>query len=112
MLLERLTTTTKRFSKKRFCRRIAILALDDDADFTAKYWAAYDFYNARSAIAHGASSQSSDEHWVALRQAQPLVTNSIFRAMEVYSLVRFGRPELPRSLDAFFCQQENRRSSL
>jgi hypothetical protein len=112
MLLERLTTTTRRFSKRRFCRRVAILALNDDADFAAKYWAAYEFYNARSAIAHGSSSQSSSEHWAALREAQPLITNSIFRAMEVYSLIRFGRPGLPRSLQAFFDQQENRRSSL
>jgi hypothetical protein len=111
-LLERLTTTTKRFSKKRFCRRIAILALDDDADFAAKYWAAYEFYNARSAITHGASSQSSGEHWAALRLAQPLITNSIFRAMEVYSLIRFERPGSPRSLAAFFDQQENRWVSL
>ena len=107
MLLERLTTTTKRFSKRRFCRRVAILAQDDDADFTRKYWVAYEFYNARSAIAHGASSQSSAEHWAALRDAQPLVTNSIFRALEVYSLIRSGRPDLPRSLQAFFDQQEN-----
>jgi hypothetical protein len=113
MLLERLTTTTRKFSKKRFCRRVAILAMNDDADFAAKYWTAYEFYNARSAIAHGSSSQSSSEHWVALREAQPLITNSIFRAMEVYSLVKFGRrPSLPRSLQAFFDQQENRRSSL
>jgi len=112
MLLERLTTTTKKFSKKRFCRRVAILALDDDADFAAKYWAAYEFYNARSAIAHGSSSQSFSEHWKALWEAQPLITNSLFRAMEVYSLIRFGRPALPRSLQAFFDRQENRFSSL
>ena len=111
MLLERLTTTTKRFSKRRFCRRIAILASDSDADFSAKYWGAYDFYNARSAIAHGSSSQSSSKHWSALRQAQPLVTNSIFGAMEVYSLIRFRRPGTPRSLQAFFEQQEKRWST-
>jgi len=112
VLLERLTTTTHKFSKKRFCRRVAILAMNDDADFPAKYWAAYEFYNARSAIAHGSSSQASVEHWAALREALPLVTNSIFRAMEVYSLIRFGRPNMPRSLQAFFDQQENRWSSL
>ena len=112
MLLERLTTTTKRFSKKRFCRRVAIFAQEDDADFTAKYWAAYEFYNARSAITHGASSQSSTEHWAALRDAQPLITNSIFRALEAYSVIRSGRPNLPGSLQAFFDQQENRWTSL
>jgi hypothetical protein len=110
MLLERLTSTRK-FSKKRFCRRVATLALNDDADFTAKYWAAYELYNARSAIAHGSSSQFSSEHWAALREAQPLITNSLFRAMEVYSRLRFGRPPL-RSLQAFFDEQENLRSSV
>ena len=108
MLLERLTTTTKRFSKKRFCRRVAILSMDNDADFAAKYWAAYEFYNARSAVTHGSSSQASSEHWAALRQAQPLITNSIFRAMEVYSLIRFPRPKLPTSVQSFFDQQECR----
>jgi hypothetical protein len=32
--------------------------------------------------------------------------------MEIYSLIRFGRPGQPRSLDAFFDQQENIWSSL
>jgi hypothetical protein len=32
--------------------------------------------------------------------------------MEVYALIRFGRPGLPRSLKAFFSQHENRWSSL
>ncbi len=112
MLLERLTTTTKKFSKKRFCRRVAILSTNDNADFAAKYWAAYEFYNARSAIAHGSSSQAASEHWAALREAQPMITNSIFRAMEVYSLIRFGRPGSPRSVRGFFDQQENRWLSL
>ena len=112
MLLERLTTTTKKFSKRRFCRRAAILASNDASDFVAKYWAAYEFYNARSTIAHGSSSQSFNEHWAVLREAQPLITNSLFRGMEIYSLIRFGRPELPRSLEAFFDQQENRCSYL
>lgn len=112
MLLERLTTTTKKFSKKRFCRRVAILSMNDNADFAAKYWAAYEFYNARSAIAHGSSSQAANEHWAALREAQPMITNSIFRAMEVYSLIRFERPGSPRSVQGFFDQQENRWLSL
>lgn len=107
MLLERLTATARRFSKKRFCRRIAILALDDDADFGNKYWAAYEFYNARSGITHGANSQTSVEHWAALKDANALITNSIFRAFEVYQLIHFGEGGSPRSLKAFFDQQEN-----
>jgi hypothetical protein len=47
-----------------------------------------------------------------LKQAQPLIVNAVFRAMEIYSLIRFGRPGQPRSLDAFFDQQENIWSSL
>lgn len=91
MLLERLTITRQRFSKKRFCARVAILAMDDDSDFEAKYWAAYDFYNARSSISHGAISQSAEEHWAALRDAQRLITNTLFRGIELYGLNRFAR---------------------
>jgi hypothetical protein len=112
MLLERLTTTTRKFSKKRFCRRTAILASNGAGDFVSKYWAAYEFYNARSTIAHGSSSQSLGEHWAVLREAQPLITNSLFRGMEIYHLVRFGGPRVPRSLESFFDQQENRYSAL
>lgn len=112
MLLERLTMTTKKFSKRRFCRRVAILALKDDGDFTAKYWAAYNFYNARSEIAHGAKSQFAGDHWTELQQAQEMITNCLFRAMEVYSLFRFPAPRWPKTLNAFFDQQENRWTTL
>jgi hypothetical protein len=111
ILLERLTTT-KKFSKKRFCRRVAILAMKDDDDFTPKYWAAYNFYNARSEIAHGAKSQFVGDHWGELRQAQETITNCLFQAMEVYSLFRFAAPGRPKMLGAFFDQQETRWASL
>jgi hypothetical protein len=106
ILLERLTTT-KKFSKKRFCRRVAILALKDDNDFTVKYWAAYNLYNARSEIAHGAKSQFAGDHWSEIRQAQETITNCLFRAMEIYSLFRFAAPGPPRTLDTFLEQQES-----
>jgi hypothetical protein len=110
MLLERITSTAnnKRFSKPRFCRRVAILAGENDEDFTTKYWDAYRLYNARSAITHGASSQASDDHWAALRQSQKMVTNAIFGGMEVYGLLRFRRQGGPDSLRGFFDQEENR----
>ena len=41
-----------------------------------------------------------------------LITNSMFRAMKVYSPIRFGGSDVPRSLEAFFDQQENRWSPL
>jgi len=106
MLLERLTGTTKKFSKKRFCARVAIMASTSDTDIEAKYWEAYEFYNARGYITHGSSSQSSDEHWAALRNAQGLITNSIFRALEIYSVFRFNLKR-PASLRSFFDQQDN-----
>jgi len=110
MLLERITSTAnnKRFSKPRFCRRAAILTAENDADFSTKYWDAYRLYNARSTIAHGASSQASDEHWTALRKSQKMITNAIFGAMEVYALLRFRHQEGPNSLQGFFDQEENR----
>jgi hypothetical protein len=111
-LLERLTTTARRFSKKRFCRRTAILAQNDDGDFTQKYWAAYALYNARSEITHGSKSQFDEGHWSELRQAQATITNSLYRAMEVYSLIRFGRSHQPPTLQEFFDQQENRWAGL
>ena len=116
MLLERLTATnlavTKRFSKRRFCRRVAILGARDGDDLTARYWAAYNFYNARSEIAHGAKSQFVGDHWNELQQAQETITNCLFQAMEVYSLFRFPLPGGPKTLGAFFDQQENRSSAL
>jgi hypothetical protein len=114
MLLERITSSAnnKRFSKPRFCRRIAILASENEEDFKVKYWDAYRLYNARSAITHGASSQASDEHWPALRESQKMITNSIFGAMEVYGLLRFGRQGRSNSLQSFFDQEENRWSSV
>lgn len=108
MLLERLTLTTKKFSKKRFCRRVAILAQNDDSDFTAKYWAAYNLYKARSEISHGAGSQFASDHWRELQLAQETITNCLFRAMDVYSLLRFAPASRPATLNAFFDQQESR----
>lgn len=110
MLLERITSTVnnKRFSKPRFCRRVAILAGENEGDFTTRYWDAYRLYNARSTITHGASSQASDDHWAALRESQKMVTNAIFGGMEVYGLLRFRRQGGPNSLQGFFDQEENR----
>ena len=110
MLLERITSTAndKRSSKPRFCRRVAILASESDADFTARYWSAYRLYNARSAIVHGASSQASDEHWLALRESEKVIINAIFGAMEVYALLRFKRQGGPKSVSSFFDGEENR----
>jgi hypothetical protein len=59
-------------------------------------------YNARSTIAHGASSQASDEHWTALRQSQKVIMNLILGATEVYGLLRFGRQGRSNSLQSFF----------
>ena len=111
MLLERITSTSnnKRFSKPRFCRRVAILAGESEADFTTKYWDAYRLYIARSTITHGASSQGSDDYWAALRESQKMVTNAIFGGMEVYGVLRFRRQGGPNSLQGFFDQEENRR---
>jgi hypothetical protein len=108
MALERLTMTTRRFSKKRFCRYVAILALDDDADFESKYWTAYDFYNARSSVSHGCESQFEVNHWKRLRDAEAMIVNCIFRGTEVYSIVKSKSAAGPRSLRDFFAQQENR----
>jgi hypothetical protein len=41
-----------------------------------------------------------------------MITNAIFGAMEVYGLLRFGRQGQSNSLQSFFDQQENRRSSV
>lgn len=112
ILLERLTMTAPKFAKRRFCRRVAILAMDDETDLAAKYWSAYSFHNARSGIVHGSKSQFTDDHWRELRQVQNLITKCLFRAMEVYSLITFGPPNLARTLDAFFNQQENRREDV
>jgi len=113
MLLERLTTNA-RFSKKRFCKRVAILALEsgDEADFTEKYWKAYDFYNARSTVVHGSASQASSEHWKSLNDALPVVVNSIFCAMQIYQIVKFPWPGIPRSLQGFFDKEENKWRSI
>lgn len=91
---------------------MAILAQNDDGDFTAKYWAAYNFYTARSEISHGAKSQFASDHWSELRQAQETITNCLFRAMEVYSLLRFAPPDRRKTLAAFFDQQENKCSHI
>lgn len=107
MLLERLTITTSKFSKRRFCRYVAILSLNDEQDFEAKYWAAYDFYNARSAVVHGGQSQFHSNHWLSLRQAEQMVVNCLFRAIEVYSVIRFRGKNDPASLRGFFAKQEN-----
>lgn len=111
MMLERITITAndKRSSKQRFCLRVAILSSESDADFAAVYWDAYRFHNARSTIAHGASSQACDEHWAALRESQKMITNAIFGATAVYALLRFKHPGGPTSLQSFFDQEENQR---
>lgn len=106
-LLERLTTLGHRFSKRRFCTRLALLCSDNDNDFEQIFWIAYDFYNARSSIVHGSQSQDVESHWSALQEGEKLATKSILGYLQLFAIFKFGNAHSPRSLQGYFDKESH-----